>query len=75
MFGYVCGRHWLLQGTAPQQWYCSLVTKMPVAVGMNAGATPCLVYTGSKESELFRLWGRVWAEEARKRRERKPQMV
>lgn len=31
----------------PQPWYCSPVTKMPVSVGMNVGATPCLVYPGS----------------------------
>ena len=46
----------------PQPWYCSPVTKMPVAVGMNAGATPCLVYPGSEESEQFKLWGKVWAD-------------
>lgn len=41
----------------PQPWYCSPVTKMPVSVGMNAGATPCLVYPGSEEGEQFKNCG------------------
>lgn len=34
---------------------CSPVTEMPVAVGTNAGATPRLVYPGSREREQFRI--------------------
>lgn len=45
---------------------------MPAAVGIDARATPWLVYPGNEENEQFRLLGKAWAEEAGERREKEP---